>query len=137
MYRFTSTSKPDGNGKTFLQREETETIEGQMRENEWKEVNQMKITIKKPKGVACGVYLPPNDSGKPYHSNYNSDQREVLLPAGTCFEVLEKSVSNRDTQISQYIQIPKQIKMKLKCLGVPRNYFRTPTLYVSKHLSNE
>ena len=128
MYRFTSTSKPE-NGKTFLQWEETKTrIEGKMRESEWKEVNQMKITIKKPKNVACGVYLPHEDSGEPYHSNFDSDQREVLLPAGTCFQVLEKSVSNVS---------PKEIKMKLKCLGQVRNYFPTPTLYISKYLSNE
>ena len=130
MYRFTSTSKPE-NGKTFLQREETNSgINGETSDSEWEKVNQMKITIKKPKNVACGVYLPHEDSGEPYHSNFDSDQREVLLPAGTCFQVLEKSVSNGDIQISQFIQIPKQIKMKLKCLGQVRNYFQTPTLYV-------
>ena len=88
----------------------------------------MKIIIKKPKNVACGVFLPHKDSNEPYHSDFPSDQREVLLPAGTCFQVLEKSVSNVS---------PKEIKMKLKCLGRPRNYFLKPTLYISKYLSNE
>ena len=87
----------------------------------------MKITITKPKNVACGVFLPHKDSGEPYHSDFHSYQREVLLPAGTCFQVLEKSVSNVS---------PKEIKMKLKCLG-QRNYFLKPTLYISKYLSNE
>ena len=95
------------------------TIEGRMREDEWKEVNQMKITIKKPKGVACGVYLPPNDSGEPYHSNFDSDQREVLLPAGTCFRVIEKKTISNDPS-------DPKIKMKVECLGHP-----------SKYLSNE
>ena len=113
MYRFTSTSKPE-NGKTFLQREETDNGMGEMRGNEWKEVNQMKITIKKPKNVACGVFLPSKHSGEPYHSDFHSYQREVLLPAGTCFRVIEKkSITNDPTT---------KIKMKMECLGQPSKY---------------
>ena len=82
----------------------------------------MKIIIKKPKDVACGVFLPHKDSGERFHSDFPSDQREVLLPAGTCFQVLEKSVSNVS---------PKEIKMKLKCLG-QRNYFLKPTLLIER-----
>lgn len=119
MYRFTSTSKPE-NGKTFLQQEETDNgVFGEMSRDEWKEVNQMEITIKKPKDVACGVFLPSKDSGEPYHSDFHSYQREVLLPAGTCFRVIEKkSISNDPNN-------PK-IEMKMECLGQP-----------SKYLSNE
>ena len=119
MYRFTSTSKPENvgleNEKTFLQQKETDNGMGEMRGNEWKEVNQMKITIKKPKNVACGVFLPSKHSGKVYHSEFHSNQREVLLPAGTCFRVIEKkSISNDPTD-------PK-IKMKMECLGQPSKY---------------
>ena len=90
-----------------------------MRQGEWEEVNQMKITIKKPKNVACGVFLPSKISGKAYHSAFHSYQREVLLPAGTCFRVIEKkSISNDPNN-------PK-IEMKMECLGQP-----------SKYLSNE
>ena len=118
MYRFTSTSKAE-NGKTFLQREETDNGDGRkMHIDEWEEANEMKITITKPKNVACGVFLPHKDSGKPYHSDFHSYQREVLLPAGTCFREIEKTSITNDP-------IPK-IKMKMECLGQP-----------SKYLSNE
>ena len=62
MYRFTSTSKPE-NGKTFLQWEETVNGDGHKTDIEdWKEANEMKIIITKPKNVACGVFLPHKDS---------------------------------------------------------------------------
>ena len=120
MYRFTSTSKP-ANGKTFLEREETNNGEGPMPIDDWKETNYMKITIKKPAGVACGVYLP-HDSDEPYHSGFHSDQREVLLPAGTCFEVIKK----RETSTN--------VEMTLKCLGQPSKYY--PIMF-PKYLSKE
>ena len=118
MYRFTSTSKPE-NGKTFLQWEETVNGDGHKTDIEdWKEANEMKIIITKPKNVACGVFLPHKDSGEPFHSDFHSYQREVLLPAGTCFSVIEKKSITNDP-------ITKN-KMKMECLGQP-----------SKYLSNE
>ena len=57
---------------------------------EWEEANEMKIIITKPKNEACGVFLPHKDSGEPFHSDFHSYQREVFLPAGTCFRVIEK-----------------------------------------------
>ena len=75
----------------------------------------MKIIITKPKNVACGVFLPHKDSDEPFHSDFHSYQREVLLPAGTCFRVIEKkSISNDPNK--------PEIKMKMECLGQPSKY---------------
>ena len=71
-----------------------------MRQGEWEEVNQMKITIKKPKNVACGVFLPSKISGKAYHSAFPSYEK--------------KSISNDPNN-------PK-IEMKMECLGQPSKY---------------
>ena len=74
----------------------------------------MKIIITKPKNVVCGVFLPHKDSDKPYHSDFPSNQREVLLPAGTCFRVIEKKSITNDPI--------KKIKMRIQCLGQPSKY---------------
>ena len=125
MYRFTSTSKPKDE-KTFLEREETNNGQYRMDPDDWETTNQMKITIKKPAGMACGVYLPHKDSGEPYYSGFHSDQREVLLPAGTCFRVIKKK-----TPVQNSIT---KIEMTLECLGQPSKYY--PIMF-PKYLSKE
>ena len=65
-----------------------------------KGIRAMAIKITKPPGTACGTYLPhsseigPNKQYKnpPYYyqSDYEENQREQLIPAGTCFQVTRK-----------------------------------------------
>ena len=101
-----STSKPE-KGKTFLVKAEAEYIEA-IDDEEWDELNEMQITITIPENVACGVYLPALHSGEPNHSGWPVDQREVLLPAGTCFKIIEKKIDAEE-----------RIEMKMECLEEP------------------
>ena len=70
----------------------------------------MAIKITKPSGTACGTYLPhkseigPSPYTNPpyyYQSDYEKNQREQLIPAGTCFQVTRKKevTNNEETEI--------------------------------------
>jgi len=84
--RFTSTSRPEDE-KTFLEHDETFDGSHYMPKDEWKKVNEIKITVTKPRNSACGVHLPEDGV---YATGFPTYQREVLLPIGTCFKVTEK-----------------------------------------------
>jgi hypothetical protein len=83
-----------------------------------KGLRQMAIKITKPPGTACGTYLPHKSEigpSKPYknppyyyQSDYAKNQREQLIPAGTCFQVTKKEkVTNNEE---------KEFEIDLKCL---------------------
>jgi len=108
--------------RTFLQDNEmkdtympeyNKTIPGKVPDNN----KIMKLTITKPGGTACGVYLPHQSKvgeGNEYpdghvKSDYDDekDQREQLFAAGSCFKVEKKEMVDNP---------PTRFEVKMTCL---------------------
>merc|ERR1711976_108907 len=100
--RFMSTAKPK-NGWTFLRdNERTDGIPPNLKE--------MQIVIKKPIGTPCGVYIPHKSEAHTYYkSEYEKNQREVLIPAGTCFKVTQKGMRKNKNKNLKF-------KIEMECL---------------------
>ena len=109
--RFVSTCMPE-NGKTFLTNDECElcfdSIDG-------KDIpDDMYITIDVPSDTPCGMNIRHLSGYKVYKGKSKIDQREVMIPPGTWFNVTK--VQKRKKRISHKI-FHKYVEIEMTCLS--------------------